>query len=56
MAHSTNEMKEHVANPLFQEKRKLEVALEDNFPKKYNSKYSFCWYIILIVNPLCKSF
>ncbi len=35
-----HEMKEHVANPLFQEKRKLEVALEDNFPKKYNSKYS----------------
>lgn len=35
-----HEMKEHVANTLFQEKRKLEVALEDNFPKKYNSKYS----------------
>ena len=35
-----HEMKEHVANPLFQEKRKLEVAFEDNFPKKYNSKYS----------------
>ena len=33
-------MKEHIANPLFQEKRKLEVAFEDNFPKKYNSKYS----------------
>ena len=33
-------MKEHVANPLFQKKRKLEVAFEDNFPKKYNSKYS----------------
>ena len=35
-----HEMKEHVANPLFQEKRKLEVAFEDHFPKKYNSKYS----------------
>jgi kynurenine 3-monooxygenase len=35
-----HEMKEHVANPLFQKKRKLEVAFEDNFPKKYNSKYS----------------
>ena len=34
------EMKEHTANPLFQEKRKLEVAFEDNFPNKYNSKYS----------------
>jgi kynurenine 3-monooxygenase len=35
-----HEMKEHTANPLFQEKRKLEVAFEDHFPKKYNSKYS----------------
>lgn len=34
------EMKEHTANPLFQEKRKLEVAFEDNYPEKYNSKYS----------------
>jgi len=34
------EMKEHTANPLFQEKRKLEIAFEDNFPGKYNSKYS----------------
>jgi len=34
------EMKEHTANPLFQEKRKLEVAFEDHFPGKYNSKYS----------------
>ncbi|MFT5248909.1 MAG: kynurenine 3-monooxygenase [bacterium] len=34
------EMKEHTANPLFQEKRKLEVAFEDHFPNKYNSKYS----------------
>ena len=33
-------MKEHTANPLFQEKRKLEVAFEDHFPNKYNSKYS----------------
>ena len=34
------EMKEHTANPLFQQKRKLEVALEDTYPDKYNSKYS----------------
>ncbi|MCF6307048.1 MAG: FAD-dependent monooxygenase [Flavobacteriaceae bacterium] len=34
------EMKEHTANPIFQEKRKLEIAFEDNFPEKYNSKYS----------------
>jgi len=34
------EMKEHTANPLFQEKRKLEIAFEDNYPEKYNSKYS----------------
>jgi len=33
-------MKEHTANPLFQEKRKLEVAFEDHYPGKYNSKYS----------------
>ena len=35
-----HEMKEHTANPLFQEKRKLEVAFEDHYPGKYNSKYS----------------
>ena len=35
-----HEMKEHTANPLFQEKRKLEVAFEDHYPEKYNSKYS----------------
>jgi len=34
------EMKEHTANPLFQEKRKLELQLEIEFPDKYNSKYS----------------
>jgi len=34
------EMKDHVANPIFQEKRKLEMALEENFPKEYSSKYS----------------
>ncbi len=34
------EMKEHTANPLFQEKRKLEIAFEDTYPDKYNSKYS----------------
>ncbi len=34
------EMKEHTANPLFQEKRKLEIAFEENYPERYNSKYS----------------
>ena len=35
-----HEMKSHVANPIFQEKRKLEIALEQNFPNEYSSKYS----------------
>jgi kynurenine 3-monooxygenase len=35
-----HEMKDHVANPLFQEKRKIEMALESEFPKLYASKYS----------------
>ncbi len=35
-----HEMKEHTANPLFQEKRKLEIAFENEFPKEYHSKYS----------------
>ncbi|MFP2996222.1 NAD(P)/FAD-dependent oxidoreductase [Spongiivirga sp. MCCC 1A20706] len=35
-----HEMKDHVANPIFQEKRKLEMALESNFPDDYSSKYS----------------
>lgn len=34
------EMKDHVANPIFQEKRKLEMALEKHFPEDYSSKYS----------------
>jgi kynurenine 3-monooxygenase len=34
------EMKEHTANPLFQQKRKLEIAFEEHFPDQYNSKYS----------------
>jgi kynurenine 3-monooxygenase len=34
------EMKGHVANPIFQEKRKIEMALEKQFPKDYFSKYS----------------
>ena len=33
-------MKDHVANPIFQEKRKLEMALEKHFPNDYSSKYS----------------
>jgi kynurenine 3-monooxygenase len=35
-----HEMKDHVANPIFQEKRKLEMALEKEFPEDYSSKYS----------------
>ena len=35
-----DEMKDHTANPLFQQKRKLEIAFEENFPEEYNSKYS----------------
>ncbi|WP_136479972.1 FAD-dependent oxidoreductase [Cognatitamlana onchidii] len=35
-----HEMKDHVANPIFIEKRKLEMALENQFPTKYASKYS----------------
>jgi len=35
-----HEMKDHVANPIFKEKRKLEMALEKNFPDEYSSKYS----------------
>lgn len=35
-----HEMKDHVANPIFQEKRKIEMALESNFPNEYSSKYS----------------
>lgn len=34
------EMRDHVANPIFKEKRKLEMDLEKNFPKQYFSKYS----------------
>ena len=35
-----HEMKNHVANPIFQEKRKIEMALEAQFPETYYSKYS----------------
>ena len=35
-----HEMKAHVANPIFQEKRKIETALEKGFPNDYSSKYS----------------
>ena len=35
-----HEMKKHVANPLFKEKRMIEMALEKTFPKQYASKYS----------------
>ena len=33
-------MRDHVANPIFQEKRKLETLLEMQFPNDYSSKYS----------------
>jgi kynurenine 3-monooxygenase len=35
-----HEMKDHVANPVFQQKRTLEMALETALPKTYFSKYS----------------
>ena len=34
------EMRDHVANPLFKEKRKIEMDLEKHFPSQYSSKYS----------------
>lgn len=35
-----HEMKDHVANPIFQDKRKIEMALEKSYPEAYSSKYS----------------
>ena len=35
-----HEMKDHVGKELFQEKRKIEMALEQHFPEDYSSKYS----------------
>ncbi|MGM0634892.1 MAG: FAD-dependent oxidoreductase [Bacteroidota bacterium] len=35
-----HEMKSHTAKTIFLEKRKLEIAFETEFPKKYSSKYS----------------
>jgi kynurenine 3-monooxygenase len=35
-----HEMKEHTASDLFQEKRRLELQFETEFPSMYNSKYS----------------
>ena len=35
-----HEMRAHVANPLFKEKRKIEMDLEKTFPTEYFSKYS----------------
>lgn len=35
-----HEMKEHTASPLFQQKRKLEIAFETQLPREYFSKYS----------------
>lgn len=34
------EMRDHVVNPLFKEKRTIEMDLEKNFPTEYSSKYS----------------
>jgi kynurenine 3-monooxygenase len=35
-----HEMKEHTASELFQQKRRLEIAFESEFPRNYRSKYS----------------
>ncbi len=35
-----HEMKAHTASEIFQEKRRLEIAFEKEFPKEYYSKYS----------------
>jgi len=35
-----HEMKDHVNNAIFREKRNLEMALEKTFPNEYSSKYS----------------
>ena len=35
-----HEMKDHVGQAIFQEKRKIEMALEKEFPEDYSSKYS----------------
>ena len=35
-----HEMKDHVANPIFKEKRTIEMDLEKTFPTQYSSKYS----------------
>ncbi len=34
------EMRDHVANPIFKEKRAIEMQLEKTYPKQYFSKYS----------------
>jgi kynurenine 3-monooxygenase len=34
------EMRDHVSNPIFKQKRTLEMALEKEFPEEYFSKYS----------------
>ncbi len=34
------EMRDHVANPLFKQKRVIEMQLEEQFPEEYFSKYS----------------
>lgn len=35
-----HEMRDHVSHAIFQEKRKIEMALEKEFPNLYSSKYS----------------
>lgn len=35
-----HEMKDHVANPVFREKRRIEILLEQQFPDSYFSKYA----------------
>jgi len=43
-----HEMKKHVANPLFKEKRTIEMALEKRFPTQYASKYSLVTFNVNI--------
>ena len=47
-----HEMKDHVANPLFQKKRALEMALETELPNDYFSKYSLDKSFNLLLNKI----
>ena len=43
------EMRNHVANTMFQEKRKLEMTLEKAFPNEYYSKYALVTLMRILV-------